>query len=350
VLPHIGLFYERELMRLPRLARAHYFAWVHGDLNGANILVDEPGNVWMIDFFHAHRGHVLRDLIKLENDLLYIWTPLEAEHLAEALDFTDQLLALPDLGRAPAPEGAKNFKLPQLQRAWRTLCELRKFYPNLIQADRDPQQLLIAQIRYAVHTLGFDECTAVQKQWALYTAAAAIERYSDLAERNGPLRVDWLPLQSGDDHRVGLTLLPGRRDLGRELESDLASLKAQQVGAVICLLANDEFAHYGVSELMGAYAQAGLFTLHQPIVDGRVPTEGELAGALDFVDQHLRQGRNVLIHCVGGLGRAGTLAACWLKRRGHQTATAIAQIRATRSPRAIETALQEDFIRSVGQG
>lgn len=349
VLPHIGLFYERELMRLPRLARAHYFAWVHGDLNGANILVDEPGNVWMIDFFHAHRGHVLRDLIKLENDLLFIWTPLEAEHLAEALDFTDQLLALPDLGRAPAPEGAKNFKLPQLQRAWRTLCELRKFYPNLIQADRDPQQLLIAQIRYAVHTLGFDECTAVQKQWALYTAAAAIERYSDLAERNGPLRVDWLPLQSGDDHRVGLTLLPGRRDLGRELESDLASLKAQQVGAVICLLANDEFAHYGVSELMRAYAQAGLLALHQPIVDGRVPTEKELAGALDFVDQQLRQGRNVLIHCVGGLGRAGTLAACWLKRRGHETAAAIAQIRATRSPRAIETALQEDFIRSVGQ-
>jgi len=346
-LPHVGLFYERELERLPRLARAHYFSWVHGDLNGANILVDAPGNVWMIDFFHAHRGHVLRDLIKLENDLLYIWTPLTAAELPLALDFTDHLLQQADLGRPPAVEDARLFALPQLQRAWRTLCTLRGFYPALIQADRDAQQLLIGQIRYAVHTLGFDECTPVQRQWALYAAAAAIERYSDLAERNGPLRVDWLPQQAGQRARVGMTLLPGRRDLGRELESDLDSLKAQGVAAVLCLLANDEFAHYGVEHLLSAYAAAGLGALHQPIVDGRVPTHEELQRALDFVDCQLAQGREVLIHCVGGLGRAGTLAAAWLKRHGHSTTDAIAQIRATRSPRAIETALQEAFLASL---
>ena len=346
-LPHVGLFYERELQRLPRLARAHYFSWVHGDLNGANILVDAPGNVWMIDFFHAHRGHVLRDLIKLENDLLYIWTPLSEAELAQAMDFSDHLLEQADLGRPPSPDDADRFALPQLQRAWRTLCTLRGFYPPLIQADRDAQQLLIGQIRYAVHTLGFDECTPVQRHWALYTAAAAIERYSDLAERNGPLRVDWLPQQPGQSARVGLTLLPGRRDLGRELDTDLESLQAQGVDAVLCLLANDEFAHYGVENLMGSYASAGLNGLHQPIVDGRVPTHDELRRALDFVDGELAQGRDVLIHCVGGLGRAGTIAAAWLKRHGHGTAAAIAQIRATRSPRAIETALQEAFLASI---
>jgi protein-tyrosine phosphatase/nicotinamidase-related amidase len=348
VLPHIGLFYERELTRLPRLARAHYFAWVHGDLNGANILVDAPGNVWMIDFFHAHRGHVLRDLIKLENDLLYIWTPLEAAELPQALAFSDRLLEEADLGRPPNPDDASDFELPQLQRAWRTLCKLRSFYPPLIQADRDAQQLLIGQIRYAVHTLGFDECTPVQKQWALYTAAAAIERYSDLAERNGPLRVDWLGALDAQPARVGLTLLPGRRDLGRELASDLESLKEQGVDAVLCLLANDEFAHYGVEDLMGAYAGAGFVALHQPIVDGRVPTHAELARALDFIDAQRAQGKDVLIHCVGGLGRAGTVAAAWRVRHGRTPAQAIADIRATRSPRAIETALQEAFLAGLG--
>jgi protein-tyrosine phosphatase/nicotinamidase-related amidase len=346
-LAHVGLFYERELMRLPRLARAHYFSWVHGDLNGANILIDAPGNVWMIDFFHAHRGHVLRDLIKLENDLLYIWTPLGEAELPHALDFTDRLLEQADLGRPPSADAAGQFVLPQLQRAWRTLCKLRSFYPALIQADRDAQQLLIGQIRYAVHTLGFDECTPVQRHWALYTAAAAIERYSDLAERNGPLRVDWLPTQPGVAGRVGLTLLPGRRDLGRELATDLAALKSQGVGAVLCLLANDEFAHYGVEDLIAAYVGAGLNALHQPIVDGRVPSHAELDRALDFIDADLAQGHDVLIHCVGGLGRAGTLAAAWLKRRGHSTREAIAQIRATRSPRAIETAMQEAFLQSL---
>ena len=78
--------------------------------------------------------------------------------------------------------------------------------------------------------------------------------------------------------------------------------------AVLCLLANDEFAHYGVEDLMTAYAAAGLSALHQPIVDGRVPTHDELHRALDFVDGELGASRNVLIHCVGGLGRAGTLA------------------------------------------
>jgi protein-tyrosine phosphatase/nicotinamidase-related amidase len=347
VLPHVGVFYERELTRLPRLARGHYFSWVHGDLNGANILVDAPGNVWMIDFFHAHRGHVLRDLIKLENDLLYIWTMLEDRDLPEAMAFSDRLLEEVDLGRPPALDDARLFALPQLQRAWRTLCELRRFYPALIQADRDVQQVLIGQIRYAVHTLGFDECTPAQKHWALYTAAAAIERFSDLAERNGPLRVDWLPALNPGDARVGLTLLPGRRDLGRELDADLAALKEQGVDAVLCLLANDEFAHYGVEDLMNAYGTAGFAAMHQPIVDGRVPTHDELDAALQFINAQLAQGRQVLVHCVGGLGRAGTITAAWLKRRGLSTAEAIAQIRATRSPRAIETALQESFLQSV---
>ena len=31
-------------------------AWVHGDLNGANIILDAQGNVWLIDFFHTGPG------------------------------------------------------------------------------------------------------------------------------------------------------------------------------------------------------------------------------------------------------------------------------------------------------
>ena len=91
----------------------------HGDLNGANIILDGHRNVWLIDFFHAHRGHVLQDFAKLENDLLYIWTPVEDEaDLANACDFTDRLLEVEDLAAAlPEPPGDWR---PQFQRAWRT--------------------------------------------------------------------------------------------------------------------------------------------------------------------------------------------------------------------------------------
>ena len=34
----------------------HYVAYVHGDLNAANILVDAHHNVWVIDFFQAGPG------------------------------------------------------------------------------------------------------------------------------------------------------------------------------------------------------------------------------------------------------------------------------------------------------
>ena len=43
----------------------------------------------------------------------------------------------------------------------------------------------------------------------------------------------------------------------------------------------------------------------------------------------------------------GLLNAAWLKRHGASTAAAIAQIRATRSPRAIETQLQEAFLEAL---
>ena len=34
----------------------HYVAYVHGDLNAANILVDAHHNVWVIDFFQPDPG------------------------------------------------------------------------------------------------------------------------------------------------------------------------------------------------------------------------------------------------------------------------------------------------------
>ena len=64
-------------------------SYVHGDLNAANILVDAHDNVWVIDFFHAGRGHVLKDLAKFENDLLYLLTPIDDDaQLREAISIT----------------------------------------------------------------------------------------------------------------------------------------------------------------------------------------------------------------------------------------------------------------------
>ena len=337
-------FYTSGLAGMPRVPRAHYWAQVHGDLNGSNILVDEPGNVWLIDFFHAHRGHVLRDLAKLENDLLFIWTPIESDaQLEQALALTDRLLEVRDLGR-PLPDLDAAIDDPDLRRAWASVQHLRSYYPPLIQADREVTQLLIPQIRYAVHTLSFVESNARQKQWALYTACRAAEVLQNLAGLMGRLRVGWLPAEFTGAGRLGLTLVPGRRDYGRVLDEDLDALQGEGVAAVLCLLARDEFERYGVDGLLDAYRARGFDVLHLPTLDRTPPSEADLATALAWIDTHTRAGRRVLVHCVGGLGRAGTIAACWLRRQGLDTAAAIAEVRRVRSPRAIETREQEEAI------
>ena len=57
--------------------------------------------------------------------------------------------------------------------------------------------------------------------------------------------------------------------------------------------------------------------LRFPIVDTSVPHSRELtAAALDAIDEHMSQGRPVYVHCIGGIGRTGTIIGCWLARHG----------------------------------
>lgn len=44
-------------------------AIIHGDLHPGNILIDDAGRAWLIDFDHVREGHVLFDFIKLETIL-----------------------------------------------------------------------------------------------------------------------------------------------------------------------------------------------------------------------------------------------------------------------------------------
>ena len=174
-------FYEDVLPRASTLVRDTVsFGWVHGDLNGANIVVDPRGNVWIIDFSHVHRGHVLRDLIKLENDLLYIFTPVDDETaLQEAARLTDALFSVTDICAPLPPADACGLTSPAIVRAWRTMGVLRSFYPSVLQTDPDPYQLWVGQLRYAVHTLSFEESGLFQKRWALYSAGRCAERITE---------------------------------------------------------------------------------------------------------------------------------------------------------------------------
>ena len=84
---------------------------------------------------------------------------------------------------------------------------------------------------------------------------------------------------------------------------------------------------------------------HLPIADVATPDERfeqqwETAGV--ELRWTLRGGRDVVIHCRDGLGRAGTIGARLLIELGMEPKATIKRVRTAR-PGAIETRQQEDY-------
>ncbi|MDX2027792.1 MAG: dual specificity protein phosphatase family protein [Alphaproteobacteria bacterium] len=345
-IPNPALFYGADLEHLKTIRHEQrMFAHVHGDLNGANILQDGNRNVWIIDFFQTHYGHILKDLIKLENDVLYIFTPVEnEEQLRMAMTFTDCLLAVKDLATLPSFP-AEIMKDPHFGRAARAVRKLRQYYPNLLMGDVDTVQAMIGQLRYSAHTMSFDEPTIWQKRWALYTSSVLASYLKERITNEIDLRIAWVPLPEDRAGKLGITILPGRQDRRRDLAKDIARLKDHEVTKAYALITDDELKKHGVGNLMEAYAANGITPRHIHVIDGSHPSLPETVRLVREIDQSLRQGENIIVHCVGGLGRSGTLAASYLESFGMSADRAIATVREARSPRAVETNNQVRFLR-----
>ena len=120
-----------------------------------------------------------------------------------------------------------------------------------------------------------------------------------------------------------------------ELTEDLRALKEAGVGAVATLT---EY------ELPQKFLQAeGLVGRHFPIDDFSVPTVKQTHEFCDWVDEQLDGGRSVAAHCYAGLGRTGTMIACYLVYVGGTTREVLEQIR-RKEPGYVQTPAQEAFI------
>jgi protein-tyrosine phosphatase len=90
----------------------------------------------------------------------------------------------------------------------------------------------------------------------------------------------------------------------------------------------------------------GLDVIALAIPDAGIPSSmSAVADLVRDILARLRSGDDVVVHCRGGLGRTGLIAACVLTTTGHDARQAMAMVRAARHG-AIENTRQEEFVRA----
>jgi protein-tyrosine phosphatase len=171
-----------------------------------------------------------------------------------------------------------------------------------------------------------------------------------------PIRVDAVPLRDLPG-TLGLTIAPGKQGprpvaggtWRRDLDQDLARLRGVYgTEVLVSLMRPFEYRELGIADLDERAAARGIHVRRFPITDMRTPAPADALafdGMVDGVRGELADGRTVTVHCRGGRGRSGLVAACVLVRSGMAPGAAIGHVRAHLEG-AVETEGQEAYVRS----
>lgn len=142
---------------------------------------------------------------------------------------------------------------------------------------------------------------------------------------------------------LGMMPCPGSRS--RSMEEDIDHVANVLGGKIlVTLLEPSDF----VSQLADTAREYNMCWIHLPIVDFDVPKDdfedAWVLGGQKIVNE-LRNGRKVVIHCMGGKGRSGLVAAIVLRELNPSLSgdEAIKLVRRYNS-HAIETKEQEQYV------
>ena len=87
----------------------------------------------------------------------------------------------------------------------------------------------------------------------------------------------------------------------------------------------------------------GFSVKHIPVIDFQAPTLEQIEDFVTFAENARSEGKKLVVHCDAGVGRTGTMLACYLVSKGYNAADAIEEVR-TKRPGSVETIEQEEVV------
>jgi len=87
----------------------------------------------------------------------------------------------------------------------------------------------------------------------------------------------------------------------------------------------------------------GFSVKHIPVRDFEAPTLEQIEEFIAFAEKARAEGKKLVVHCDAGIGRTGTVLACYLVSKGYSAAKAIEEVRVKR-PGSVETIEQEELV------
>ena len=146
------------------------------------------------------------------------------------------------------------------------------------------------------------------------------------------------------DGQLLLTPCPGTQQVALPLALD--QLRLAGAHGVLTLMTEAELARLALSQLGPQVEASGMRWFHLPIEDDQAPDaafEQAWQQALPQLTGLLREGKHLVIHCKGGSGRTGLVAAALLVSLGQPQQEAMAAIRAHR-PKAFTLAVHRQWL------
>ena len=83
---------------------------------------------------------------------------------------------------------------------------------------------------------------------------------------------------------------------------------------------------------IGRQLETSVQHLRVPVRDMGIPTNSEMDRVLRIVDESIQDDKPVYVHCVGGIGRTGTVVGCYMVEQGMTGPEALQKIEDLRKP------------------